>query len=425
MKKRIILNILACSALFFCAAANAAANIDTTSASDTVFEQMQGGRGMRPGGRMPGDGMMPGGGMMSSQNQVDEPGEIVKSSVNNTALTLEADPDNAVSITMSETENQVKIEESGTYVISGAASDGSITVKKGTAGVILVLNDLDLTSQTGAPLSINKDAEVKVIILGTVTLTDAENPADETSADAETAGAFDGAVLKIKANAMATVTGEGTLNIIGKTKNGIKCGDEASLVLDGPAVQISAVNDGINANYDLTILNGSVSVSAGDDAIHADHILTIGNEDGSGPVINITQCAEGLEAAVVNIFGGDITVNSTDDAINGADKDGVYTGQVTPSINMTGGNVTINGLGDGFDCNGNINLIGGSAVINTQFRGGEAGVDYDGAYYISDNFSMNNTGGVSGPDNMGGGAGRGRNGGFGQEGREDGGWGRP
>ena len=395
--------------------ANVHANM-TPEASGTEFrEQMQmghGGWGRQPGngmppengrqfenGMMPPENGMPGmqpGGFDSQQNMTDEPGEIVTSTAVNTASGLEADLNNAVYITMSDADNEVKIEEPGTYVISGSVSDGGITVKKGTAGVILVLKDLDLTSTSSAPLSLNKESEVKIIISGTVTLTDAENAADENAADTAAADAFDGAALKAKANSMVYLTGDGTLNLIGKTKNGLSGGDEASVIIDGPAVQVTAVNDGFNINYDLSILSGTVTVSAGDDAIHADHILTIGKKDGTGPVIRITQCGEGLESTVVNIFGGDLTINAVDDAINAGYKDD----SLQAPINMTGGNVTINGQGDGFDSNGNINLIAGSAVINTTFRGGEAGVDYDGACFISADFSLNNGGGISGPDRM-------------------------
>ena len=382
--------------------------------------------GRQPGGRMqqPGGGFQPGmgmpqdGGMGGSQNIVNEPGEIVTGDTVNSASDLESDMGNAVRITMSEEENEVKIEESGTYIISGTASDGRITVKKGTTGVVLVLENLDLTSKTGAPISLNKESEVKVIISGTVTLTDAEDSADEYAQDTETADAYDGAAVKIKSGAVAAVTGSGTLNIIGKAKNGIKAGDDSPLVIDGPDIRITAVNDGINVNYDVTILSGSLMISSGDDGIHAERILTIGKEDGSGPDITIPQCGEALEGTVVNIFGGNININSRDDAINAANKDGVYKDVMAYSINMTGGNVTITGQTDGFDSNGNINLIGGSAVINVQYRMGEAGIDYDGAYYLSDDFEMTNAGGVSGPDGMGGGMGHG-------QGRGQGGWGRP
>ena len=413
MNKKMILSILTCFVLLT-AVLTASANTDPFSDLSGFPEQMQGGRGMRPGsGMQRGGGMQPGGMQGGTSNVVNEPGTIVSGSAVNTAVKLEADLDNAVRITVSEEENEIKISEAGTYIISGSASDGSITIKKGTTGVILVLEDLDLTSKTGAPLSINKGAEVRIIVSGTATLTDAEDPADENSTDQTIADAFDGAALKAKADSMVYITGSGTLNLIGQTKNGLKGGDNAAIILDGPTVQIAAANDGINVNYDITFLSGSLTVSAKDDGIHADHILTIGEDDGSGPAIYIAQSSEGMESTVINIFGGDITVNSSDDAINAAVQEASSSNELSPSINMTGGNVTIIGQGDGFDSNGNINLIAGTASINVQYRMGEAGIDYDGAYYISDDFVLNNAGGVSGPDNMGGGMG----------GR--GGWGRP
>ena len=345
-------------------------------------------------------GMVPGQQGLSSTT--DSAGEIVTSSVENTAADLEADYENAIYITMTDENGQVKITSSGTYVVTGTCSDGNITVKKGTTGVILTLENLDLTSTTGATVSINKEAEVKIIISGEVVLTDNENPDDEYSSDEAVADAFDGAALKAKANSQVYVTGDGTLTINGNAKNGIKAGDDASLIIDGVTVNINAVNDGINANYDLTLLSGEFTISAGDDAIHADHILSIGSEDGTGPTINVTSSTEGLEGTVVNIFGGDISIVSSDDAINAANGDGTYEGELGYSFNMLGGKVVINSKGDGIDSNGNVNLIGGQATIRSAAGGGEAGIDYDGDLFVSDEFQLNNASGVAGPDMMGG-----------------------
>jgi hypothetical protein len=111
---------------------------------------------------------------------------------------------------------------------------------------------------------------------------------------------------------------------------------------------------------------------------------------------------EGLEATVVNIFGGDVQVSATDDGINGTQKDD----SLTPSLNITGGTITITSRTDGLDCNGNINLLGGVITIaGSASFGGEAGIDYDGEFYISEAFSLNNGSGTSGPDGMPGGMG--------------------
>lgn len=355
-------------------------------------------------GNMP-NGQQPqmGGNMPNGQQNASSSGsasEVVSGTMTNSAADLEADYDNATYITVSDDNSDIKITSSGTYVVSGTSSDGNITVKKGTTGVVLVLDDLDLTSTIGATVFINKEAEVKVIISGNVVLTDNENPDDEYSTDADVADAYDGAALKAKANSQVYVTGDGTLTINGNAKNGIKAGDDSSLIFDDVTVNITATNDGINGNYDVTLLSGTFNISAGDDAIHADHILTIGSEDGTGPTVKVTKSNEGLEGTVVNVLGGDISIVSSDDAINAANGDGVYEGELDYSFNMLGGKVVINSNGDGIDSNGNVNLIGGSAQINSAAGGGEAGIDYDGQYYISDQFNLNNRSGVSGADMM-------------------------
>ena len=366
-------------------------------------------------------------GMNNTYESASSASEIITGTMTNSAMNLTADYDNATTITVTEDNSQVKISESGTYIVTGSSSDGNITVKKETTGVVLVLQDLDLTSTTGATVSINKNAEVQVIISGNVVLTDAENPEDENSTDADVADAFDGAALKAKAGSQVYMTGDGTLTINGNAKNGIKGGDDSSIIIDGVTMNITAVNDGINSNYDVTLLGGNFTINAADDAIHADHILTIGDENGHGPTVRVNNSNEGLEGTVVNIFGGDININSTDDAINAANGDGLYEGELNYAINMTGGEVIIRSQGDGMDSNGDVNLIGGSLLISSATVGGEAGIDYDGQLYISNEFQLNNNSGVAGPDGMPGGMNgqnfgpqdNGQQGGFPQSGSND------
>ena len=86
------------------------------------------------------------------------------------------------------------------------------------------------------------------------------------------------------------IAGDGTLTINGNAKNGIKGGDDSSIVIDGGlTVDITAANDGINTNYDLAILNGNITINAVNDGIHADHILTIGGEDTQKLNVTITS----------------------------------------------------------------------------------------------------------------------------------------
>ncbi|MBR1851949.1 MAG: carbohydrate-binding domain-containing protein [Lachnospiraceae bacterium] len=375
-------------------------------------------------GTMQIDSMSPMGQMNQMSQNVelaDSPGEIMTGITSNSAQYLTADESNAITYVMSDTNNSVKIDSAGTYIITGNCSDGNITVKKNTTGVVLILRDLDLTSTIGATLSCNKYSEVKIIVDGTVFLTDAENPDDEASANADVADAFDGAAIKIKDGASVYLTGTGVLNIDASTcKNGIKVGndDEPSLVIAGSlSLNISAANDAINSGYDVAILSGTLTIGAGDDGIHADRVLTIG--DGSdGPDITITRSYEGLEGTVVNLFGGNVSLTASDDGINAANSDGTYA-DLGYSINITAGTYTVRAGGDGLDSNENINITGGYTTINSASAGGEAGIDYDGTCYIADG-TVNNNSGISGPDAMPGqmGAGTGMNADMGQQGMQ-------
>ncbi len=320
--------------------------------------------------------------------------EIVLSELaENSAEALTADYANAETIVMSDENSSVKISSAGTYIVTGSCADGSITVKKGTTGVVLVLRDLELTSTESAALSLNKGSEVKIVVEGTVSLTDAEDIANEESDD------FDGAALKAKAGSSVVLTGSGTLNVNGSCKHGIKVSSldeddiadgygEASFIVDGDLIiNISAAEDGMNSGTDLTIKSGTVNVSAGDDGIKADYILTIGVEGAEGPEINVKKSAEGLEGAVVNIISGDITVNASDDGINAANSDLT---DYSFSINIMGGSVTVSSGADGLDSNGDINITGGlTTIAKSAMNGGEGGMDYQGSCYVADGCLVN------------------------------------
>ena len=355
-------------------------------------------------GEMPQMGGFQGG--MTGAQTADSPSEIVESAnTSNSAESLTADTANATTIIVSDSNSDVKIKESGTYIITGSASDGNITVKKGVTGVVLVLKDLSLTSSTGATLSINKGSEVKVVVEGTVTLTDAEDIANEDSDD------YDGAAIKVKVGASAVITGTGTLNVNGNCEHGIKVSSldeddiaegygEASLIIEGSVkINVTAAEDGINSGSDLTIKSGSVTVSAGDDGIKSDYILTIGEEGTDGPTVNVKKSSEGLEGAIVNIFSGDVTVNASDDGINAANSD---LSGYTFSINIMGGTVNVSSGADGLDSNGNINITGGlTTIVKAASNGGEGGVDYEGSFYAADE-TLENPYGITMDSGMGG-----------------------
>ena len=279
------------------------------------------------------------------------------------------------------------ISASGTYVITGSGSEGSVTVKKGTTGVTLILSDLTLASSETAPLTVGKNAEVTIDIENNNTLSDKEDPANETSADEAVADAFEGAAVKVKSGAAVTFTGSGKLTVDGsECKNGIKGASEAALTVgesasDSFELDITAANDALASDGNVTVNGGSLTISAGDDGIHSDYTLTINGGD-----IDILKSEEGLEGATVNMAGGTGNIVSSDDGVNASNSDLT---DYTYELNISGGSWIINAEGDGLDSNGDLNVSGGYTVVYGSTTGGNGALDIgDG------NYSFNYTGGT-------------------------------
>ncbi len=277
---------------------------------------------------------------------------------------------------------------SGTYVLSGSCSDGSVTVKKGTTGVTLVLSGLALTSSDTAPITCSKSTSVTIMAAdGTVnTLADSALNNDEKYPDNKNA---ENAVIKCKDGSRVRICGAGTINITAKGKNGIKGGAStegegaAGLTVEDVTLNITAaVNDGIKSDQELNIRSGRLSVSAADDAIKSDYVLNIGETGSDGPTICITGSKEGIEAATVNIYSGNISVSAANDGINAANSD--LTGYRF-ACNIYGGTVNLNvSAGDGIDSNGAINISGGVLTVCSSQPGRDGcPIDSDGAFTLT------------------------------------------
>lgn len=279
------------------------------------------------------------------------------------------------------------INAAGTYVLSGACADGSVKVKKGTTGVTLVLNGLELTSAATAPITCNKSTGVTLVIAdGSVnTLTDSEQNNDDNYPDNTDA---ENAVLKCKDGSQVTICGGGTLNINANGKNGIKSGattdgeGEAWLLIREATLNIQApVNDAINAEQLLTVESGTLNIAAADDGVHCDYVLNIGTADGDGPTITITDCGEGLEGATLNVYSGNITIHSEDDCLNAANSDLT---DYAYEMNIYGGTLAVDAeTGDGLDSNGTLTITDGTVLVWTASTADNQPLDADGTITIS------------------------------------------
>ncbi len=264
----------------------------------------------------------------------------------------------------------VTISESGTYILTGSCSDGSVKVKKGTTGVTLILSDLTLSNSTTAPIVIGKSSEVTIEAAeGTSnTLSDTEQNNDTEYTDNQDA---ENAVIKCKDGSSVTLCGSGTLTINANGKNGIKSGatdtetsKEASLTIKDLTLNITAsVNDAVNAENLLNMESGTLTIDAADDGLHCDLTMNVGADDTDGPTITITNAYEGIEAASLNILSGNIDITCTDDCLNAANGDLT---NYSFEMNISGGTIkAYTTTGDGFDSNGSMTISGGNIEVWT------------------------------------------------------------
>ena len=172
------------------------------------------------------------------------------------------------------------ISAAGTYQVSGQCADGAIQIKKGVAGVTLVLAGLDLTSADTAPLCCGKNSGVTILAAGGTenSLADATQNNDDTAPENANA---ENAVLKCKAGSQVVLGGSGTLTVTSHGKHGISSGSatdeqDASLTVRALTLQITTeIGDAIHAGQTLTIESGNLTLTATDDALHSDGAPTI------------------------------------------------------------------------------------------------------------------------------------------------------
>ena len=303
----------------------------------------------------------------------------------------EADLSEAVTYESKDGET-VTITKAGVYVFNGTAKNYQIVVETGSKDKVqIVLDGLQITNED-KPVIYVKSAD-KVFV---TTVEGTENTLKTTGefkddGDEGTDGVIyskDDIVLHGKGtltieSADTGAVSKDDLKVTGGTLN-ITCVNNALQAHDSVAVAdgnitIVSQDDGIKAKYDeddsvgyVYISGGTLNITASDDAVHAETILQI---DGG----NITADAhEGLEATVVRINDGEISIKASDDGVNAAAKSSTY----TPLLEINGGTLSIEmaqGDTDAMDSNGKLVVNGGTITITAQFAFDfETGSEFNG-----------------------------------------------
>ena len=243
---------------------------------------------------------------------------------------------------------KVTLRKAGTYLLSGTLEEGQLLVDaEEGAEIILIFDGFKISNSTDAPLLFESGSSITLVLKdgSENAVTDLRSSAEENQA-------------AIYTKSDLTISGNGTLDVTGTAE------------------------DAIHSKTNVTVQGGTINLKAGDDAIHADETLTI--LDGK---VTVLESEEGLEGLVVDIQGGDITVNASDDGLNASDGSGSdkAPGQATEGaeIRISGGVLTVKAGGDGIDSNGDLIISGGTVVVDGPSDGGNAPIDYDGKGVIS------------------------------------------
>ena len=243
---------------------------------------------------------------------------------------------------------KVTIRKAGTYLLSGTLEEGQLLVDaEEGAEIILVFDGFKISNSTDAPLLFESGSSITLVLKdgSENAVTDLRSSAEENKA-------------AIYTKSDLTISGNGTFDVTGTAE------------------------DAIHSKTNVTVQGGTINLKAGDDAIHADETLTI--LDGK---VTVLESEEGLEGLVVDIQGGDITVNANDDGLNASDGSGSdkAPGQATEGaeIRISGGVLTVKAGGDGIDSDGDLIISGGTVVVDGPSDGGNAPIDYDGKGVIS------------------------------------------
>ena len=177
-----------------------------------------------------------------------------------------------------------------------------------------------------------------------------------------------------------------------------------SILISGGSFRIDSADDSIHSDVSVTINGGTFTIASGDDALHAEDTLTV-----TACKMEISECYEGLEALCIDVRGGDIRLEASDDGLNAAGgtdqsgseggRDGMFGGGMggrpggggpggmsansNGSIKISGGNLYINSSGDGMDANGTLEISGGYIVVVGPTQGDTATLDYDKSAIIT------------------------------------------
>ena len=206
--------------------------------------------------------------------------------------------------------NIITITKEGTYVFSGALSEGQIVVDADSAKVQLVLDNADITCASSAAIYV-KNADKTFITLAEGSENILMNTAEYEAIDDNNIDAV------IFSKDDLTLNGKGTLTINSEYGHGIVSKDDLKLV--GGICNITAKAHALSGKDSVRIAAGTYNLTSGKDGIHSENA----DDDEKGFVyiasgdFTIESTGDGIDASyVVQIDDGDFDITAGDGAEN-------------------------------------------------------------------------------------------------------------
>ena len=251
-----------------------------------------------------------------------------------------------------------------TYVLSGTSTNGSLTLG-GSYKCTVSLAGVTLTNPSGPAINITNSKRIQLSAKK-----DTENTLTDGSGSQKAC---------IYSKGQLQIQGNGTLNVVGNYKHGIK--SASYIEIKNLTLNItSTVSDGINCEEYFLMKSGTVTISGvGDDGIQCD----LGGTTSTG----VTTDHEDEDTGNIYLEGGTLNVTATATATKCVKCDG--------SITVTDGTITLNAKGGvdtsdatdlsyaaGFKADGDFTQSGGTIVINVTGASGR-GIGVDGTFTSS------------------------------------------
>ena len=272
-------------------------------------------------------------------------------------------------------DGNVVIAEAGRYVLSGSLEDGSIIVDAHDSSKVWILLD-------GVEINcscIQVDQADKVFL----TLAEgSENTLISGSAYSDTA-LSDGTDGAIFAHDDLTINGSGSLTVTAQYSHGISANDD--LVITGGTITISAADDAIHVNDSIRIKDAAITVTAGDDGLLTSNEVENGYLYIESGTLDVTASGDGIHTTGdITVAGGETNISAGDDGIHSDASVFVQSGTILISdcyegiealiIDVSGGDVSINCEDDGFNANGGSgDMFGGGGQMGGGHNDGTSG----------------------------------------------------